>query len=339
MDNLTHAALGICAGLAVRHKGSPVAPAGLAALLAAEAPDLDVLIRSANDPLVAFRWHRHFTHSFAFLPVFILLSAWLAAWIFRGKHETSTKALLLPALAGGMTHLLCDGCTSYGTMLLWPFSQARLAADCLPIVDVAVTVPLVILAWRAWKSHSHVPAWAGVAWFACYAGLGRIQHDRAEAALLAWSKEQPVSRLAAKPTISNLILWRGVWLEDGIWHVAAIRVPPWGPAQVLEGESRLAWTPEAPGTPHAGTRNGEVLSDFSRFTGGWNSVEPTDDGSLVVGDIRFALVPDRADSLWSVRVQGEDPAVVSMNRVIRPGDWTHFAELLIGTAPGYKPVP
>lgn len=339
MDNLTHAALGICAGLAARRAGSPVAPAALAALLAAEAPDIDILIRSADDPLVAFRWHRHFTHSFAFVPILALLAAYLAAWIFRGRHETSTKALLAPAAAGGLSHILCDACTSYGTMLLWPFSDARIAFDCMPIIDFAVTVPLAALAWRAWSTHGHIPAYAGLAWFLAYAGLGRIQHDRAEAALVEWSKGQPVVRLAAKPTVSNLLLWRGVWLEGDTWHVAAVRIPPWGPATIVEGERRPAWGPETPGTPHAGTPNGAVLADFSRFTGGWNSVEPTDDGALVVGDIRFAMLPDRASSLWSVRVQGDEGAVVSMNRGIRPGDWSRFGSLLVGTAPDYQTAP
>lgn len=336
MDNLTHAALGVCAGLAARRAGAPVAPAALAALLAAEAPDLDILIRSADDPLVAFRWHRHFTHSFAFIPVFMFLAAWLAAWIFRGRHETSTRELLLPAAAAGLSHILCDACTSYGTMLLWPFSDARIAWDCLPIIDIAVTLPLVILAWRAFRTHRHGFAYAGLAWFSLYAGLGRIQHDRAESALRAWSKDQPVSRLAAKPTVSNLLLWRGVWLEDDIWHVAAVRIPPWGPVKVIERESRLAWTPDMQGTPRAGTPNAAILTDFSRFTGGWNSVEPTEDGSLVIGDIRFALLPDRASPLWSVRMQGEREAEVSMNRGIKPGDWTRLGELLLGTAPDYQ---
>lgn len=235
MDNLTHAVLGICSGLAVRRTHAPVAPAALAALLAAEAPDLDLLIRSANDPLVAFRWHRHFTHSFVFLPVIVLLGAFLAAWFFKGKHETSTKALLIPATAGGISHLLCDACTSFGTLLLWPFSNARISWDCVPIIDLAVTLPLTILAWRAWKSHRHVLAWLGVGWFAFYVGLGRIQHNRAEAALLQWAGKDSVERFTAKPTISNLVLWRGIWLENGRWHVAAIRLSPFSPTQVLEG--------------------------------------------------------------------------------------------------------
>ena len=56
MDNVTHAALGIAAGIVVRRQGSSLAAAAVAGLLAAEAPDLDVFIRQADDPLVAFRW-------------------------------------------------------------------------------------------------------------------------------------------------------------------------------------------------------------------------------------------------------------------------------------------
>ena len=66
MDNVTHAALGLSAGLLVARRGGSLPAAAVAALLAAEAPDLDLLIRSADDPLVSFRWHRHFTHSFIF---------------------------------------------------------------------------------------------------------------------------------------------------------------------------------------------------------------------------------------------------------------------------------
>jgi len=47
----------------------------VAALLAAEAPDLDIFIRNADDPLVSFRWHRHFTHSLIFAPVQALKAA------------------------------------------------------------------------------------------------------------------------------------------------------------------------------------------------------------------------------------------------------------------------
>ena len=37
--------------------------------LAAMAPDLDVLIRSTEYPLLNLKYHRHFTHALAFAPL------------------------------------------------------------------------------------------------------------------------------------------------------------------------------------------------------------------------------------------------------------------------------
>ncbi|MCE2684940.1 MAG: metal-dependent hydrolase [Verrucomicrobiae bacterium] len=156
MDNVTHAALGLSAGLLVARRGGSLPAAAVAALLAAEAPDLDVFIRNGDDPLVSFRWHRHFTHSFIFMPIWAVLSALLTSWLFRWrqKGEEPWRGLFLPAFAGVLTHLLCDGCTSYGTMLLWPFDEARYAWDCLPIVDLFATLPLLTLAILAYRRQS-----------------------------------------------------------------------------------------------------------------------------------------------------------------------------------------
>ena len=112
MDNVTHAALGIAAGIAVRRAGASLPAAALAGLLAGEGPDLDVFIRSAGDPLVSFRWHRHFTHSFAFAPVWGLLAALISAWFFRRRPDANWRDLFLPGLAGALSHVLCDACTS-----------------------------------------------------------------------------------------------------------------------------------------------------------------------------------------------------------------------------------
>ena len=244
MDNVTHAALGIAAGIVVRRRGASLPAAALAGLLAAEAPDLDVFIRSAGDPLVSFRWHRHFTHSFAFMPVWALLSALIAGWCFRRRDDADWRDLLLPGLAGALTHLLCDGCTSYGTMLLWPFDQTRFAWDCLPIIDLFATLPVLVLALLAWKKASPRLALYGLIWFTSYALLGVWQHARAETALRAWFAEKQVraERVAVKPTALNLLVWRCLWLEDGVWRTAAVRVAPFAAPRILVGETRAALT-------------------------------------------------------------------------------------------------
>jgi inner membrane protein len=263
MDNVTHAALGIAAGIVVRRRGASLPAAALAGLLAAEAPDLDVFIRSAGDPLVSFRWHRHFTHSFAFMPVWALLSALIAGWCFRRRPDADWKGLLLPGLAGALTHLLCDGCTSYGTMLLWPFDQTRYAWDCLPIIDLFATLPLLVLAILAWRKAAPRLALYGLLWFTSYALLGVWQHARAETALRQWFASQQVTRrterLAVKPTALNLLVWRCVWLEDGRWHTAAVRVAPFAEPRIIVGETRAALSPASPGLPAAGSPGAVII--------------------------------------------------------------------------------
>ena len=335
MDNLTHAALGLCAGLAARRAGAPILPAAVAALLAGELPDADLLIRSADDPLVAFRWHRHFTHSFFLWPVLAAIAAGVAAWFFRKRPASGFGALYPVALAAGLSHVLNDACTSYGTLVLWPFSDARVAWDCLPIIDIALTLPLVALAWFACKRASRAWALAGAGWFVAYAGMGRLQHDRAEAALLAELGGVRPTRLAVKPTVSNLVLWRGVWQDGDTWRTAAIWTAPFATPRITPGETRPAWSASDPDLPAEGTRARRLLEDFNRFTGGWNSVEDAPEGGRLIGDIRFATIPTRAAPLWGVHVRAAEPAhfEVRMDRRIHEGDWSRFGRLLMGLPP------
>ena len=342
MDNITHAALGIAAGAVVHRRGGSLPAAALAGLLAAEAPDLDVFIRSSGDPLVSFRWHRHFTHSFVFMPVWALLSAWISAWFFRRRHNVGWRELFLPGLAGALTHLLCDGCTSYGTMLLWPFNQTRYAWDCLPIVDLVATLPVLILAVLAWRRHSVRLAAIGLAWFTTYALLGVWQQARAEAGVRQWLEARQIQpeRLAVKPTISNLILWRAVWLHQGQWQVAAVRVAPFSGPQLALGETRTAWTADKPGTPPGYSEGGHAIADSSRFTGGWNTYDALP-GVIAVGDIRFAMLPTSSRPLWALHCgpggTGPETTLV-MDRSIRDGDWGRLGRLLTGDDPNFQPI-
>ncbi|MBM3867961.1 MAG: metal-dependent hydrolase [Verrucomicrobia bacterium] len=338
MDNVTHAALGIAAGIAVRRAGASLPAAALAGLLAGEGPDLDVFIRSAGDPLVSFRWHRHFTHSFAFAPVWAVLAALLSAWCFRRRPDVHWRDLLLPGLAGALSHVLCDACTSYGTMLLWPFDHGRYAWDCLPIIDLVATLPVLVLAILAWKRGAPRLAAYGLLWFTAYALLGVWQHARAETALRRWFEteraDRRVERVAVKPTALNLVVWRCVWLEAGRWHTAAVRVMPFTAPQVIVGETRAALTPTSPGLPAAGSPGAAFIADFSRFTQGWNSF--TADGpAVLVGDIRFGMLPTSARPLWSVRCEPGAPTTVVMDRSLRDGDWGRFGRMIAGTHPDF----
>ena len=116
--------------------------------LAGMAADLDVLIRSDTDPLLFLEYHRHFTHALIFIPIGALLCALLANFILSrlfSQRHIGFKQVYLWCFAGYATHALLDACTTYGTQLFWPFSDARIAWNNVSVVDPLFTIPLLCL--------------------------------------------------------------------------------------------------------------------------------------------------------------------------------------------------
>lgn len=131
-----------------------------AATLGAVFPDVDVFVDAfTRDPLAIARYHRGFTHSFIGLPIFAVVLAWLTHVFFssyakrRGSEQwtpPSVPALFGIYAAGIASHILLDGCTSFGTRTLNPFSKARVSWDFLFIVDFVFTALLLVPQLAAW---------------------------------------------------------------------------------------------------------------------------------------------------------------------------------------------
>src|SRR5690606_34372245 len=200
--------------------------------IAGMAPDLDVLIRSADDPLRFLDHHRGFTHALAFVPVGALVCTLLChpaarRWITFG--ETYRYAVL-----GFASHGVLDACTSYGTRLLWPFSELRVAWNLIAVVDPLLTVPVLALLAAAVLRRRVVWARAALLWAVAYLGVGAVQGERAEHAgrVLAETRGHRPERLLAKPSFGNLLVWKVVYQADGRYYVDAVR-PAW----------RVSWFP------------------------------------------------------------------------------------------------
>src|SRR3712207_1348344 len=116
MDLVSHALLGAVSGYAANRGRSPIAL--LAGAAAGLLPDIDVLIGSDTDPLVTLEFHRQFTHSFVAAPVGAALVA--AVLWFASKRAHPFLLLWIASLAGYLSAILLDACTSFGTQLLWP---------------------------------------------------------------------------------------------------------------------------------------------------------------------------------------------------------------------------
>lgn len=303
MDPLSQGALGaaLAATPAPRQR---VAAAVAAGALSGMAPDLDVLIRSSSDPLLFLEYHRQFTHALAFVPVGAALCALVLYPLLRGR--LTARALFGCCLLGYGSHGLLDACTSYGTQLLWPFSDARVAWNVISVVDPLFTVPLVALVLAAlWRGPRL--ALAAALWAAAYLALGTWQGHRAEQAAwdLAVARGHAPQRLTVKPSFGNLLVWKSVYLSGGVFHVDAVRLgrrPVWYPGTRiarLDAGRDLPWL--EPGSVQA-----QALARFRRFSDDHLALDPDDPG--LIADIRYSVVPNRAEPLWGIRLAPDSEA-------------------------------
>ena len=140
MDPVTQGALG-ASWAEPAGRGGQLGAAAVIGAAAGMAPDLDLLIRSRTDPLLAIELHRHFTHAFAFVPVGALVCA-ILLYPLIGR-SLRFRVCYGFSLLGYASHGLLDACTGYGTLLLWPFSSERIAWDLVSVIDPLFTVPLI----------------------------------------------------------------------------------------------------------------------------------------------------------------------------------------------------
>lgn len=302
------------------------------------APDLDIFIRSPTDPLVGWQFHRHFTHSLAFIPVGGVLAS--LPWILRKRFADQRRDIILGTTAGYATHALLDAFTSYGTMLLWPLSSMRVAWSWVAIVDPIYSL---LLLWGVIASARRAdrgpagrrPARWALLLSSLYLACGFVQRSRVLDATrtLAASRGHTIERIDAFPSPPTNIVWRSIYQSQGEAHVALVRAPWWSAPTVREGESARVLTasdlpPEIADDPQ--TAHGfEVFQWFAR---GWVAWDPEHDD--VVGDLRYGVQATSVRSMWGVRLRpGTAQPVVGHRADMRRSLGRRWATLL-GDEPG-----
>lgn len=175
MDPVTHGIAGALIGKAffanrdssanrsmqAKDRASTIARVAIfAATLGAVFPDIDIFVDAfSHDPLAIARYHRGFTHSFVGLPIFAVVLATLTRAFFlryakgpgrEGWTPPSFAFLFAVYAAGIASHIILDGFTSFGTRMLNPFSNDRIAGDLLFIVDFALTALVLAPQLAAW---------------------------------------------------------------------------------------------------------------------------------------------------------------------------------------------
>ncbi|MFO7563693.1 MAG: metal-dependent hydrolase [Enhygromyxa sp.] len=322
MDPLTQGLLGAAAAQAVI--GERLGRKGWwLGALGGMAPDLDVVIRSASDPLLVLEYHRHFTHSLAFIPIGGLLVA--APFVLLAREQPREHKLLIAAATtlGWATHGLLDAFTSYGTLLWWPFSNARVAWNWISVIDPIYTLVLalgVVLAIRATPllasgrpppkraSDPRRPAWLALFASSLYLGLCGVQHHRALEAQVEIAKlrQHTVVRRSAQPLLLTNLLWRSMYeTDDGRLWIDALSIPWWAKIGHHGGGARAKV--EAPSQVEDPSERD--LARFAWFASEWVYAAPElsaeGSGDPIYCDARYSLDPARFAAVFCVEIGPE----------------------------------
>ena len=332
MDLLTHGIVGAALAQSAAPRTEARAAAGIG-FVAGILADADALIGSASDPLLVLEYHRHFTHALAFVPVGALIAA-AVLWPLARRHLAFPRvylyALLGYALAG-----LVDACTSYGTHLLWPFSDARAAWSIVAVVDptltLAVAGPLAIAFFRRRPPIARF----GIALALCYLAIGVVQRERAQSAAeaLALERGHEPRQLLVKPTLANLLLWRSTYIADGRIYADGFRIGLFSGLRVYRGESAALVVPERdlPWAPPGSPARVQV-ERFARLSDGYLAWHPQ--RPRLLGDARYAMLPTSVAPLWGIEFEAQRAEArvdLVTDRTLTPEARRRFIEMLSGS--------
>ncbi len=330
MDPVTHGLIGASASQLFAKK-KEMRAAALVGAVGAMLPDLDILIDSANDPLLQLEFHRQFTHSFLFIPV-IAFIATLVCWWFVKNRLTLQKAYIF-GLMGALTAGLADTFTSYGVQLLWPFTDERFAWNIISVFDPLFSLGLVIALGLALYKKDRIFILAGFGWMTFYLIFGFYQKENAKktAFELAEQRNHNIEQLIVKPTIANQVLWSIRYVHTDTLYADGVRLLPFALPEVYKGESveLLKWKQEF--ALYRGTTLFNDISRFDQLSNGILVLHPNN--NLVIGDGRYSMLPTSTKPLWGIEIDTTAPeqhADFKTYRETNPKIRSTFKNMLLG---------
>ncbi len=304
MDPVTHGFIGATASQSFADKRGFRAAAftGLASAMLA---DLDVFLGSSSDPLLNLELHRHFTHSLVFIPVGALVATLLLWWFVR-KYLTLKETYLF-SLAGYATAGLTDYFTSYGVLLLWPFSDTRYSLDIISVFDPLFTLGVIILAGMAFYKRKQLYAWLTMGWIILYLLFGFTQQRKAVevAQQIASGNNHEVHQLITKPTIANNWLWSIRYTTNDSLHTAGVKLLPFTEPEIFPGDQTVLLNWQEEYESFKGTTLYNDITRFSELSEGVLIRHPNQE--QVIGDGRYSMLPTTLSPLWGIEVDTTQP--------------------------------
>jgi inner membrane protein len=285
LDSLTQIVLGASVGEAVagRKLGNR---ALLWGAIAGTVPDLDVLANPWLDTVEQLSFHRSVTHSLLFALVLSPLLGLLFQRFYKNERATFRDWTWLFFLAF-TTHALLDTCTTWGTQLLWPFTNYGYAFYNVFVVDPLYTVPFLLLLGAATFYKRHSPKrrylnYAGLGISSAYLLFSFAAKASANDVFEESMQRQQISynSYISKPTPMNTVFWsvtaKGA---DGFYN---------GFYSLLDQDKEVTYLYEPQNAqllkPYRGNPKLERLLDITK---GYYAITPAAEGGLYINDLRF----------------------------------------------------
>lgn len=210
MDSITQAALGAAVAAAVAPKKYRKR-AVLTGVALGTLPDLDVLIRHAND-IDNFIQHRSFSHSLFVLP---LVAIALLPLLRRLYRDMSWQHLYLLIVLTLVTHPLLDALTAYSTQLFYPLDVTPTFIGSVFILDPLYTVWLLLgvviylFSERGrWANH------AGLIISTLYLALGIGMQNVARNQLVAAYPNTAADKWFVGALLPSPLCWHGAYKDQ-----------------------------------------------------------------------------------------------------------------------------
>ena len=264
-------------------------------------PDIDVFIRSKEDPLLFLEFHRQFTHSLLFIPIGGLICSIFFYYTFTKRFAFSFKETYIYSTIGYATHGIVDSFTTYGTQLLWPFTNDRLAWNTISVIDPLFTIPVIILCLFTLIKNNKIYSYYAITWMLLYQTFGFIQKDRAENVInnYALKKGHQINSIEAKPSFGNIIVWKVIYSDDTNYYINAVKlgfshiIYPGEMIKKLDINNDFEWL-------DTDSQQFKDLERFRWFSNNYLGLAKSDDN--IIYDIRFSAIPNEVEGLWGVRL-------------------------------------
>jgi len=212
--------------------------------LACASPDLDIVIAMLG-PIAYLENHRGVTHSLILLPLWALLYSWILAAVLR--EPRGWRALYGITAMSLALHVAGDVITSYGTMILAPFSDWRAQIGTTFIIDLWFTGIIVAglvasAALRRSVQFGRWPAAAALAVLGGYVGFQYLQKEKATGFGERYARENGIrgARVNAQPRPVSPFNWTVFVSDADVHRFADVNLVRKTPPAYREGDGYLA---------------------------------------------------------------------------------------------------